>query len=77
MNPAVVDVEVRRRWQELSNALSSDEWKRLFPGKALFAQFASLAGIKSGFLKNAYMASARRTAADPFAEIAAIFQAWT
>ena len=61
ISTTILDGEVHRRWQELSNALLSDDWKRLFPGKILLAQFASSAGIKPGFLKNAYMAAARRS----------------
>jgi hypothetical protein len=77
MSTTILDGEVRRRWQELSNALLSDDWKSLFPGKILLAQFAASAGIKAGFLKNAYMAAARRSTIDPFADIAKIFHQWT
>ena len=76
MSPASLDQEVRRRWQELSDALVSDDWKRLFPGKILLAQFASSAGIKTGFLKNAFLAAARRAGQDPFADIIMVFQQW-
>jgi len=73
---SALEAEVQSRWLELSNALGSDEWKRIFPGKILFAQFASAAAIKPGFLKNAYMAAARRSATDPFMDIRTIFDRW-
>jgi putative AbiEii toxin of type IV toxin-antitoxin system len=74
--PSVLEGQVKLRWKELSDALGSNEWKRLFPGKVIFGKFCGQAGLAAGFLRTAYIAAARRRGFSPFEDVLEIFRRW-
>jgi predicted ATPase len=72
----VIKEKVAETYEELSGLLDLPEaaWKYRFPGKPIFAVFASRAGIPEGRLKNLYLVNSESVADNPFEEIVEIFR---
>ena len=66
---------VLREYQELSDALQSDDeaWKQLLPGRPILKSFAARAKVEIGMLKRLYIKCAQDHEDDPFADIRKIF----
>lgn len=69
--------QINERWSNLEGSLEhGDLWKKLFPGKILFNQFASAGQLRPGFLRSAYLAASRNRGHACFSEVIEIFRSW-
>jgi hypothetical protein len=73
----MIEQLVMNRWKQLEDSLQTDEWKILFPGKILFARFASATELQPGYLRNLYIAAARKRNLEPFSDLVEIFKTWS
>lgn len=77
---ALEQVQIRTLAQDFHTRLrvaldaDSDEWQKLIPGKPLFRQSASAAGVNPSRMKNLYLSAAASGEQNPFTEIEEIFK---
>lgn len=67
---------VHETYRVLSESITDGSWKSVIPGRPVFEQFASAAGIQSGRLKIRYLAEAEKSSTHPFQEVLDIFTAF-
>lgn len=79
LEPIAVEQLVHQTYERLRALLDAagDQWKADFPGKPIFATFASKAKIPEGRLKALYLAQAELVSDNPFTEIIDIFKSFS